>query len=346
MIAAVLEKLKKPLVIHKLEVPNLDFGQVLVELKYSGICGRQLQEINGDKGKDNFLPHLMGHEGGGIVKKVGLGVSKCNVGDHVVLHWRESKGIQSKFPKYKSLTKKNVLVGGGLVTTFNDHAVISENRITVVPKTISFKTCALLGCSLTTALGLVNNEANIKIGQSVLIFGSGSVGLSLVEACNMISAHPITVIDIKSKKLDFAKRIGASHTINYNSLDLEEKIKKIFGSSGPEIIIDTVGNPKIINKSYSILSKKGKLVLVGQPKHNKSIIFKNASSNFHGKKVFDSEGGGTIPDIDIPRYVRLIESKKFNFNKIITNTTSLNNINKAIKDIREGTNLGKTLIKF
>ena len=136
------------------------------------------------------------------------------------------------------------------------------------------------------------------------------------------------------------------HTINYNSLDLEEKIKKIFGFSGPEIIIDTVGNPKIINKSYSILSKKGKLVLVGQPKHNKSIIFKNASSNFHGKKVFDSEGGGTIPDIDIPRYVRLIESKKFNFNKIITNTTSLNNINKAIKDIREGTNLGKTLIKF
>ena len=126
-------------------------------------------------------------------------VSKCNVGDHVVLHWRESKGIQSKFPKYKSLTKKNVLVGGGLVTTFNDHAVISENRITVVPKTISFKTCALLGCSLTTALGLVNKEANIKIGQSVLIFGSGSVGLSLVEACNMISAHPITVIDIKVK---------------------------------------------------------------------------------------------------------------------------------------------------
>ena len=103
------------------------------------------------------------------------------------------------------------MVGGGLVTTFNDHAVISENRITVVPKTISFKTCALLGCSLTTALGLVNKEANIKIGQSVLIFGSGSVGLSLVEACNMISAHPITVIDIKSKKLDFAKRIGASH---------------------------------------------------------------------------------------------------------------------------------------
>ena len=299
MIAAVLEKLKKPLVIHKLEVPNLDYGQVLVQLKYSGICGRQLQEINGDKGKDNFLPHLMGHEGGGIVKKVGFGVSKCNVGDHVVLHWRESRGIQSSFPKYKSLTKKNMLIGGGLVTTFNDQAIISENRITVVPKNIPLNTCALLGCSLTTALGLVNNEAKIKIGQSVLIFGSGSVGLSLVEACNMISANPITVIDIKSKKLQFAKKIGATHTLNYKDLDIETKIKKIFGSNGPDIIIDTVGNTNIINTSYSILSKRGKLILVGQPRHKKSIILKNASSNFQGKTIFDSEGGGTIPDIDI-----------------------------------------------
>lgn len=346
MIAAVLEKLKKPLVIHKLEVPKLEFGQVLVELKYSGICGRQLQEINGDKGKDNFLPHLMGHEGGGIVKRVGFGVSKCNIGDHVVLHWRESKGIQSKFPKYKSLTKKNILIGGGLVTTFNDQAVVSENRITVVPKSIPFNTCALLGCSLTTSLGLVNNEAKIKIGQSVLIFGSGSVGLSLIEACKMISAYPITIVDIKNKKLDFAKKIGATHTINYNYPEFEEKIKKIFGSNGPEVIIDTVGTSKIINTSYTILSKRGKLVLVGQPKYKKSIILKNASSNFQGKKIFDSEGGGTIPDIDIPRYARLIDSNKFNFNQIITNTTSLKNINKTIRDIRDGKNLGKTLIKF
>ena len=162
MKAAVLEKLKKPLAIHNLEIPNLSYGQVLVELKYSGICGRQIQEIDGSKGPDKFLPHLIGHEGGGIVRKIGYGVSKCKVGDHVVLHWRESKGIQSNFPRYKSLTKNNIFVGGGLVTTFNDHSIVSENRITVVPRSISFKICALLGCSLTTALGIVSNEAKIK----------------------------------------------------------------------------------------------------------------------------------------------------------------------------------------
>ena len=109
MIAAVLEKLK-PLAIHNLEIPKLNYGQVLVELKYSGICGRQIQEIDGSKGPDKFLPHLIGHEGGGIVRKIGYGVSKCKVGDHVVLHWRESKGIQSNFPRYKSLSKNNIFV--------------------------------------------------------------------------------------------------------------------------------------------------------------------------------------------------------------------------------------------
>lgn len=346
MKAAVLEKLKKPLVIHQLEIPNLNYGQVLVELRYSGICGRQIQEINGDKGPDNFLPHLMGHEGGGVVRKVGFGVSKCKVGDHVVLHWRESKGIQSVFPKYKSLTKKNLLIGGGLVTTFNDHSVVSENRLTVVPKSISFKISALLGCSLTTALGLVTNEAKIKIGQSVLIFGSGSVGLSLVEACKMTSAYPITVVDIKNKKLNFAKKLGATDVLNFNDHSFENKIKNIFGSNGPDVIIDTVGNVEIINKSYSMLAKNGKLILVGQPKNKKNIILKNASSNFFGKKIFDSEGGGTVPDIDIPRYVKLVNSNLYNFDKIITNICNLDGINKSIEDIKKGNNLGKTLIKF
>ena len=346
MIAAVLEQLKSPLVIHNLEIPNLDYGQILVELKFSGICGRQIQEINGDKGEDKFLPHLLGHEGGGVVRKIGPGVSKCKVGDHAVLHWRPSRGIQSKFPSYKSLDRKNYIVGGGLVTTFNNHAIVSENRITIVPRSISFESCALLGCSLTTALGLVNNEAKIKIGQSVLIFGSGSVGLSLVQACNMVSALPIVTVDLKKDKLDFSLKIGASQIINYEDRDFDEKIKKIFGSKGPEIIIDTVGSPEIINKAYSILSNNGKLVMVGQPKIGQDIILKNASMNFLGKQIFDSQGGMTNPDTDIERYIRIIDSGKYNFEKIITNTINLKDINSAINDIKLGKNLGKTLIKF
>ena len=134
-------------------------------------------------------------------------------------------------------------------------------------------------------MGIVSNEAKIKIGQSVLIFGSGSVGLSLVEATKMVSSYPIAVVDIKNKKLNFAKKLGASHLLNFNSKNFDEQIKKIFGFAGPEIVIDTVGDSNIINKSYSLVAKNGKVIMVGQPKINKSIILKNASSNFFGKNI-------------------------------------------------------------
>ncbi len=125
MKAAILVENKKPLELANLEMPSeLEFGQVHVELFYSGICGAQINEIDAAKGPDKFLPHLLGHEGSGIVKNIGTGVSTVKVGDHVVLHWRPSNGYQSATPKYKWGDK---IVNAGWVTTFNDEAIISEN---------------------------------------------------------------------------------------------------------------------------------------------------------------------------------------------------------------------------
>src|SRR3989344_331856 len=125
MQAAILVELNKPLVVARLELPKaLSFGQVLVEVRYSGICGAQINEIEGAKGPDKFLPHLLGHEGSGIVEDVGPGVRTVVKGDHVVLHWRPSDGIQSEPPQYQW---KGKTVNAGWVTTFNDRAVISEN---------------------------------------------------------------------------------------------------------------------------------------------------------------------------------------------------------------------------
>ena len=101
MKAAVLIKSKSDLLVTDIELPNkLEYGQVLVKVKYSGICGAQINEIDAVKGPDEFLPHLLGHEGSGIVEKIGEGVNNLNIGDHVVMHWRKSKGIESKTPKY------------------------------------------------------------------------------------------------------------------------------------------------------------------------------------------------------------------------------------------------------
>ena len=173
MKAAILAESKQPLIVDDITLPdNLEFGQVLVDIHYSGICGAQINEIDAAKGPDKFLPHLLGHEGSGVVREVGPGVTTVKVDDHVVLHWRPSKGIQSPTPKY---TWNGKTVNAGWVTTFNEQAIISENRLTVIPDSFDMRIAPLFGCSVTTAFGVVNNDAQIKIGQSVVIFGIGGV---------------------------------------------------------------------------------------------------------------------------------------------------------------------------
>ena len=162
----------------------------------------------------------------------------------------------------------------------------------------------------------------------------------------MVSAYPIGVVDLHDKKLKFSKKFGVSHTINFKTQNLKEEINKIYGSNGPEVVMDTVGSPEIINTAYSLMSQNGKLIMVGQPKSKESIVLKNASDNFSGKKIFDSQGGLTNPDEDIKRYIRIYDKIKTDINKLITNVTKINNINSAINDIRNGKNLGKTIIKF
>jgi Zn-dependent alcohol dehydrogenase len=172
MRAAVLTGLNQPLEIRDVKPLELQFGQVLVKVLVSGICGAQLQEIRGDKGNEAFLPHLLGHEGCGVVEKVGPGVSKVRVGDKVVMHWRVGAGIESDFPSY-SLDGK--VIRSGKVTTLSEKSIVSENRLTAVPADTPPHLAALLGCGLSTALGVVNNDAHVKIGESVAVLGAGGV---------------------------------------------------------------------------------------------------------------------------------------------------------------------------
>lgn len=335
--AAYLEKINKPLKIENIIVPKPSLGQVLVKVINSSICGRQIAEITGAKGKDNFLPHLLGHEGSGLVIKIGEGVTKIKEGDKVVLHWREGSGITSGFPSYKNILGKKI--GGGLITTFNQYALISENRLTKIPDYTPYDLGALMGCAMSTALSLVNNEAKIKIGESVLIIGAGGVGLNLVLSAKLVSAYPIVVTDIKNNKLRLAKKIGANQIINFKN---KNKLYKKF-----DVIIDTTGNAEAIEFGYNnIADKKGRLIMVGQPHHNKKIVFNKASKNFTGKKIIDSQGGGFNPDIDLPNYINLIMHNKISYKEIITNRSKLKDINKLIKKIKSGQILGKCILEM
>ena len=339
MKSAILIKNNKPLVVADIYLPKkLEFGQVLVKVCYSGLCGAQLNEIEAVKGADKFLPHLLGHEGSGIVEKIGQGVTTIKKGDHVVLHWRKSSGIQSLTPEYSWNGKK---INAGWVTTFNEKAVVSENRLTVIPKDFNLRTAALFGCAVTSGFGAVNNDAVVKIGQSVLIFGIGGMGLSIAYAASLVSAHPIIGIDIHQDKLEIGRKFGITHGINANSSNLKEKIEKIVGTKGPEVIFETTGNARVMEKAYELTPSDGKTIFVGVPNDKISIYSLPLAFN---KILKVSHGGDSVPDKDIPRYIKLIENKKMNLDSLITNEFDLTEINQALDLFRSG-KAGRIIIK-
>jgi len=338
--SAILVESKKPLVVADIDLPNkLEFGQVLVKVCYSGICGAQLNEIEAIKGRDRFLPHLLGHEGSGIVEEIGKGVTTVKPGDHVVLHWRPSSGIQSSTAKYSWNGKQ---VNAGWVTTFNEKAVVSENRLTAIPKDFDLRTATLFGCSITSGFGAVNNDAKVKIGQSVLIFGIGGIGLSIAYAASLVSAYPIVGIDIHKKKIEMGKEFGLTHGIKANSKNIKEKINDIFGTAGPEIIFETTGDSKVMEQAYEITPNDGKTIFVGVP--NKKISIYSLPLAFD-KILAASHGGNSIPDKDIPRYIKLVKNKKITLGKFITHEFNLSEINKAIDLFRSG-KAGRIILKI
>jgi len=336
MKAAILEKFDTPLVVDELKIPKLECGQVLVRVYSSGICGAQIGQIEGVKIKKEFLPCLMGHEGGGKVLDIGDGVTTVKRGDRVVMHWKKGSGIESKFPMYERSDGSKV--GAGLITTFNDHAVVSENRLTKIDDDIPFDIASLMGCCVTTGLGIVNNEAKLKIGQSIAIFGVGGVGLNIIQGASLVSGYPIIGIDLCDDKLNLAKSFGATHIINSKLQDVSEEINKIVGLSGVDVFIDTTGRPELIEISCNLTAGGGKTIMVGQPKLDEHLTLHSFLQHFNGKVLMDSNGGLTNPDTDINRYLKLYKDGKLKLDELITKRTGLSDINNALDTIREGLN--------
>jgi S-(hydroxymethyl)glutathione dehydrogenase/alcohol dehydrogenase len=332
MKAAILETLNAPLVLDEVEVPDLECGQVLVQVHRSGICGAQLGEIAGAKGADAFLPHLLGHEGGGVVLEAGPGVTHVRKGDHVVMHWRKGAGIHARTATYKWDGR---IVNSGWITTFNECAVVSENRVTPIPKDVPFEVATLMGCAVTTALGLINNLAEVKIGQSVAVFGCGGVGLNVVQGAAMVSADPIIAIDIYDHKLALARELGATHLINSGRSDVREEVRKIVGSAGVDVFVENTGLVRLIEQAYKLTAKTGRTILVGVPRHDEDITIHSLPLHF-GKVLTGCEGGGTDPTVDIPRYIRLYQNGKLRLDRVITHRLPFGDINTALDRVRAG----------
>lgn len=335
MEAAILEHINAPLRVGKVTLTPPKFGQVLVRVLVSGICGAQLQEIAGNKNNAKYMPHLLGHEGAGIVEATGIGVTKVKQGDKVVMHWRPGVGIDADFPTY---LYKGIPMRSGKVTTLSQYALVSENRVTPVPHHTPNELCALLGCSLSTALGTINLEAEVKFGESVLVVGAGGLGVNLITAARLAGAYPIIAIDIHDHKEEGCMKLGAHLYVNVAQKNLSEELERAFGIRNIDVIIETSGNKHAFENTLPLLSGTGRYILVGQPKPGESIEIKNAHHLFEGvgKTIKATQGGRFSPSSEIPRYVKFHEAGVLSIDHIITHRFKLRDINQAIDLVREG----------
>lgn len=337
MKAVVLTELNAPLKVLDVE-PNyhrlngdgdgaLSFGQVRVKMNMSGICGSQLLEIGGHKGNAMFVPHLMGHEGAGVVQDVGPGCNRDLLGKKVVCHWRKGDGMTGAHINYAC---GHVTVGSGPVVTLCEEPIISENRLTPVDADVPDELCALLGCGLSTALGTLEQEAKLRMGETVLIVGCGGVGLNLVKVARMMQASRVVVMDICIDKCRTATQAGADDFIPSRDVGLL--------NGDFDVIVDTTGSVDALEATIPLLSGKGRYIMIGHPKPGESFRLIGAAHLFHGegKTIKATQGGGFNPTRDIPRYVAMWRSGRLDIKGIVTHYITLDEINKGIDLVRAG----------
>jgi S-(hydroxymethyl)glutathione dehydrogenase/alcohol dehydrogenase len=330
--AAVLVVPGRPLELTELKIPKLKPGQVLVEIAYCGVCHTQVLEARGYRGEDRYCPHCLGHEGSGTVLDVASTVSKVKQGDRVILSWIKGSGADVQGTVY-DWNGRSVNAGG--ITTFATHAVISENRLTIIPDGVSMRSAALVGCAVPTGVGVVVNTAQPRPGQSLVVFGSGGIGSCAVAAAALSGCITVIAVDVSSDKLALAKQLGATHTINARTGDPVQQIRELC-PLGADFAIEATGQPAVMRQALAcVRSQGGTAVVVGNARHGQTLEIDPRELN-QGKRLLGTWGGDNNPDSDFPRYCKLLASGKLNLEPLLTRTYRLEDINKAIDDLEHG----------
>jgi len=336
--AALLVQTGQPLVLADIETPALKPGQVLVEIAYSGACGTQVMEWRGDKGEDKWVPHCLGHEGTGTVVEAGSAVTKVKAGDKVVLSWIKGSGIEAGGAVYDWDGKK---VNAGGVTTFQRHAVVSENRLTLLPPDMSMDVAVLLGCAAPTGMGAVYNVLKVQPGDAVAVFGTGGIGINALMAAALAGAMPVIGIDPNPTRRALAQLYGATHVIDASG-DVLAEIKKIV-PQGVDLAVESSGIPAVMEQAINATRQQGgRAVVIGNAKHG-AVLPLNPGVFNQGKSLLGTWGGDSVPDRDYGRYGRLLSSGRFPVRDLLSKPYSLAQADQALQDLAAG-KVGRPLI--
>ncbi len=338
-----------PLVIEEIDLPDPGPNQVTVRNFASGVCYSQVHQL-----RDSGLPRPMGlgHEGSGVVTRVGKEVTHVKEGDHVISSWVPRipiSGLPVSRPTGATFQGRPVIADGD-VYTWSEHMVtFAEKVVPMSPSDPTDITC-LVGCALLTGAGAVLNTANVGVGQSVAVFGVGGVGLSAIGAAAIAGADPIIAVDLVDRKLQFAREFGATHAINASNNDPVAAIRAI-KPAGVDYALDAVGAPATTLQILEAArqggpradNQGGMAVLLGIPVSTVSIDL-NAILLY--QRHYCGSLGATKPETDFPLFLEWLRADKFPLGKLVTNRYSLEQIEEARVALEEGQILGRAIIEI
>lgn len=353
--AAILWEQGAPLAVEGAELEGPRAGEVLVELKAAGVCHSDLHPARGEW--PVRTPLVLGHEGAGVVREVGEGVTHVRAGDHVVLCWAPPcgqcppclEGRPVLCDRLERTTFRNRLPGGGTrlrargqdvfhyngTACFADFAVVAEEGAIPVPADVPFEALATLGCAVVTGVGAVLNAARVEEGASAVVVGAGGVGLNVVQGARLAGCERIIALDTRRRPLELAREFGATDCLEASEEKLVERVRELTGGRGADYVFDTVGAPATLTQALACARKGGTVVVTGLSRTDAAASFPLFPFVMQEKRLVGSVYGSGQPHRDVPRLAALYREGKLKLTELVTRTYPLAAVNEALSALAD-----------
>ncbi|MCT9867831.1 S-(hydroxymethyl)mycothiol dehydrogenase [Paenarthrobacter aurescens] len=337
-----------PVTLETILVPEPGPGEALVDILTSGVCHTDLHYKLG--GISDDFPFLLGHEATGVVSAVGPDVTDVAPGDRVVLNWRAVCGncrackrgqAQYCFNTHNATQKMTLEDGTELspalgIGAFIEKTLVAAGQCTKVDPDADAAAVGLLGCGVMAGLGAALNTGGVKRGDSVAVIGCGGVGVAAIAGAALAGATTIIAVDIDAKKLERAKDLGATHTVDSSAGDPVEEIRALTGGFGADVVIDAVGRPETYKQAFYARDLAGTVVLVGVPTPEMTLELPLLDVFGRGGSLKSSWYGDCLPSRDFPMLVDLYKQGKLDLDAFVTERITINQVEEAFDKMHQG----------
>jgi S-(hydroxymethyl)mycothiol dehydrogenase len=338
-----------PVTLEEIVVPDPGPGEALVRVAACGVCHTDLHYREG--GINDEFPFLLGHEAAGTVEAVGDGVDEVAPGDFVVMNWRavcgRCRACQRGRPWYCFDThnaKQPMTLADGTplspalgIGAFADKTLVAAGQCTKVDSDAPAPTVGLLGCGVMAGFGAAINTGNVGRGDSVAVIGCGGVGCASVAGARLAGARTIIAVDIDPKKLEWARGLGATHTIDASTVDdVVTAVQELTDGFGADVVVDAVGRPETWKQAFYARDLAGTVVLVGVPTPEMRIEMPLLDFFARGGAVKSSWYGDCLPSRDFPMLVDLYRQGRLDLDAFVSETIGIDQVEPAFDRMQRG----------